>query len=483
MMMKFRHTYYLLQIFALISASSSFAQDRDEELYIQAKERFDKKTDYRPFSLREAIDQGLRKNYDQQERQLQGRLLEINWEDLRDGFWLPNLSLSLITAEHRVARLKEGNQNGNSYARKPDGTLALELGEYTLFNWGKDYLDYLNSKTSIMRSREGLTERRRDLKHEIIIKYFEVNFYQSMVAARREYLRHASFVYRLGREKVALKKISRDEYYQSRSLYLAAQGAYQEAVNLKSVADESFAKLLSESAGVRFILKDDIDYVKLKVSQEEILRMAEEKNTSVLDSVAAVENAQRTHERVLKENLPLPKFSLNLGAYTHSFGRNQSRTNYETYPGNSNLEVVATINATWSITGPGGLFNNRKNEAATIGKYIAFNQLAEAKHNARSDAMTYFSNVRYFEDQMTVLEARLPTLDKTFDQIMESYLNRRMTFWDFRHSLEEKIQADIFSAQVKYEHLRNKVLLAQAMGIEDFPGENFERLTKARTEE
>lgn len=482
MMMKNYAHKFTLGLLCLLSAVS-FAQDKDDELYIQSKERFDRKAEYRPFSLREAIDQGLRKNYGQQERQLQGRLLDINWEDARDGFWLPNINLSLISAEHRIARLKEGNQNSNSYARKPDGTLALELGEYTIFNWGKDYLDYLNSKTSIFRSKENLGELRRDLKHEIIIKYFEVNFYQSMLASRKEYLRHSSFIYRLAREKVALKKIAREEYYQARSLYLAAQSAYQEALNLKIVADESLSRLLNEKAGIRFILKDDLDYVKLKVGQDEVMSFAEDKNSQVLNSKAEVENAQRTHERVLKENLPLPKFSLNLGAYTHSFGRNQNRTNYETYAGNSNLEVVATINATWSITGPGGLFNNRRNEASAINKYIAFNQLAEAKHNARSNAMTYFSNVKYFEDQMTVLEARSPTLEKSFDQVMESYLNKKVDFWDFRHALEEKIQTDIFSAQVKYEHLRNKVLLAQTMGIEDFPGENFERLTKARAEE
>lgn len=464
----------------------AFAQDKDidrEDLYIQSKDRFDKKEQYRPLSLREAIDQGLRKNYGQQERQLQGTLLDIQWEDVRDSFWLPHVTLSLVSAEHRVARLKNGNQIGSSYAKRPDGALALELGEYTLFNWGKDYLSYLNDKTTIMRSKDNLKEQKRDLKHEIIIKYFEVNFYQNFVNYRREYLRHSSFIYRLAREKVSIKKIGREEYYQARSLYLAAQSAYQEALNLKSTADEALALLVNDSAGIRFLLKDDLDYIKLKSSFDEILNFSEEKNTSVKDATTAVENAQRSHELVLKENLPLPKFSLNLGAYTHSFGRNQSQTNYETYPGNSNLEVVATLNATWSITGPGGLFNGRKNQAAAINKYIAFNQLAEAKHQARSQANSYFANIRYYEDQMTVLDARNSNLEKTFDHILESYLNRKVTFWDFRHALEEKIQTEIFTDQVKYEHLKNKVLLAQNMGLDDYPGENFERLAKVRKEE
>jgi len=463
-----------------------FAQDKDidrEDLYIQSKDRFDKKEQYRPLSLREAIDQGLRKNYGQQERQLQGTLLDIQWDDVRDGFWLPNVTLSLISAEHRVARLRDGGKSGSSFSKRPSGALALELGDYTLFNWGKDYLSYLNDKTTIMRSKDNLKEQKRDLKHQIIIKYFEVNFYQNFITFRREYLRHASFIYRLAREKVSIKKISHEEYYQARSLYLAAQSAYQEALNLKANADEALSLLVNETAGIRFILKDDLDYIKLKSSFDEILSFSEEKNTSVRDASAAVENAQRSHELTLKENLPLPKFTLNLGAYTHSFGRNQSQTNYQTAPGSSDLEVVATLNATWSITGPGGLFNGRKNQAAAINKYLAFNQLAEAKHQARSQANTYFANIKYFEDQMTVLDARNSNLEKTFDQILESYLNRKVNFWDFRHALEEKIQTEIFTAQVKYEHLKNKVLLAQNMGMDDYPGENFERLAKVRKEE
>ena len=33
-----------------------------------------------------------------------------------------------------------------SSSRVPNGYIGLEMEDYTFFNWGKDYLDFLNTK-------------------------------------------------------------------------------------------------------------------------------------------------------------------------------------------------------------------------------------------------------------------------------------------------------------------------------------------------
>ena len=79
---------------------------------------------------------------------------------------------------------------------------------------------------------------------------------------------------------------------------------------------------------------------------------------------------------------------------------------------------------------------------------------------------------------MVILEARLPSLQKTFDTILDNYLSGRARFYDFSMALSDLTTTKIFYEQIKLQHLREKLTLARLAGIEDFPGENFELLAK-----
>ena len=83
-----------------------------------------------------------------------------------------------------------------------------------------------------------------------------------------------------------------------------------------------------------------------------------------------------------RESLPLPEIKVNLGAYKHSFGENTNRTTYlsDTAPGE--VEIVASVNATWSVWGSNGLLNQRKKAKALLDKEIALKEMAHAKHHA-----------------------------------------------------------------------------------------------------
>lgn len=49
---------------------------------------------YRALTLSEMIEQGLRKNFDELDRNLQKRFLLLTGLDIQESFWLPKLSLS-----------------------------------------------------------------------------------------------------------------------------------------------------------------------------------------------------------------------------------------------------------------------------------------------------------------------------------------------------------------------------------------------------
>lgn len=472
---------------ALVSSDSAFAQRRKRgkskpkdtipsNVVIQNSDRF-KIDSAKSISLSGVIEQALRANYDQNQRDFSQEVLNLNWEDTKETFWLPQLSLNLRTDSQRISTIRGGGENSSIAASsRPTGTFGINIEDYVVFNWGKDYLAYLNNKETYRRATTAFKERRRALRHEAIIKYFELIYRQQVVDIFRRQLRHTSFVYRYNREKVATRKINRQEYYQARSEYLRAQNAFQEVSNNLRVAEEEMAFLIADKPGTRYLLKDKLSFERVQMPLEEAEAIAVKNNPGILESTKDVKNAKRSYEIQLRENLPLPTFSVNLGAYQHSFAPGVSTTRYESGLPRNGIDVRASINATWSITGTGGFLNSRTTRRADIARQNSFNELAQARHQALSNLQRNYYRIRTYEQQIKILEAASETNNRTFDVILENYLDRKTAYINFSDALLEAVNNDAALAERYYLHTREKVLLAQEMGVDELPGKSFENL-------
>lgn len=452
------------------------SESAPSNVVIQSSDRF-KVDSAKSLSLSGAIEQALRANYDQNQRDFAEEIVNLNWEDTKEAFWLPQLSLNLQTDSQRIGRLRRGglaSQGGDP--RRPSGTFGIQIEDYVLFNWGKDYLAYLNGKESYRRATTAFKERRRALRNEAIIKYFELLFRQKLVDIFRRQLRHTSFVYRYNREKVATRKINKQEYYQARSEYLRAQNSFQEASNNLRVAEEEMAFLIADEPGTRYVLKDRLSYERVQMPLEEAEAIAVKNNPSILESTKDVNNAKRSYEIQLRENLPLPTFSVNLGAYQHSFAPGVSTTRYESGIAGNSIDVRASINATWSITGVGGFLNQRTTERSLINRQNSYSELAQARHQTLSNLQRSYYRLRTYEQQIRILEASSETNNRTFDVVLENYLDRKTAYINFSDSLLEAVNSDAALAERYYLHTREKVLLAQEMGVDELPGKSFENL-------
>ncbi|MCO4793308.1 MAG: TolC family protein [Bacteriovoracaceae bacterium] len=437
---------------------------------------------FKSLTLNDALEQGLRENFDQQIRKIETEQLELNWRDSEQAFWYPTISLNLASSTQRVGTLRDGDTEPVKSSNLPSGTLSLDIEDYTVFNWGKDYLAFLNTKETYQRGKQQLDEKKRDLRHEIITKYFETIYYRQVEKIKKSQLRHASFLYSMNREKVTLKKVSKREYYQARSEYLRAQNEFYESRLNTSKADESLAKVLKDPAGTRYLFRERLKYLPVKTTLEEATKIAKKENTDVKDSRVGLHISNRNLDITKRDNLPLPKFTMNLGAYTHTFGRSAWATRYGTgssaagTANDTDIELVATVNATWTISGSGGLFNSRKTRLSHIDKLISTKKLEQAKHCAESDVRGYYHGLEQIQNEMKVLGARTVSLQKMFDTSLEDYLSKKGNFQDFRQSLIEMTETDVLYELTKFLHLKEKVNLVNTMGLEDFPGENFEDL-------
>ncbi|MBL6988497.1 MAG: TolC family protein [Bacteriovoracaceae bacterium] len=478
--------FLLIAIFTTLIASSAFSQMPSHELakdsykrrtdgknvYIQKLKEFDFKDRFKKLSLSAAVEQGIRKSYDHNIKKLEVGNLELDWKNARDSFWFPPVSLMLQANKHVISDLKSGDP-GNA----PSGVFGLRLGDYKVFNWGKDYLTYLNAQSTFKRRKKIISEQRRDLKHVLVARYFELLMQKNIEKATKTQLAHASFVYRLNRQKIASGKIAKREYYQTREEYLRAQQVYHNAKTKSQVADEQMSMLLDDPPGTRYVTDEKLRHVELLTRIDEALEIAERRNSKVLDAKLQIENTNRDYKLALKQNLPLPEFSIDLGAYLHTFAGGFSDTGYQTSTLNStNIELMASINATWTILGENGLFNKRRRERAVINNKIAKESLKKSMHHAKSSVRRLYRHILNMENQVKILRNKVINLKNLFDNTLKLYLDRKSSFHNLSHALLEMTKTQIDLEKAKHAHLKYKLQLAGSMGISDFPGNHFDDL-------
>ncbi len=456
-------------------------RDREKSTYIQDLDRFKGlETTVKSITLNDVIEQGLRENHDENIRHMQDSLNELQWKDDFSDFWYPSLNLTLQTNEYRLGTLKSGSLNSSPRSDRVSGSFGLEINDYTIFNWGKDYLGYLNKKETYKRTKQNFKEKTRELKHQLIIEYFNLLTIKNIENAYRDQLRQASFIYRLNQEKLTLKKIRKQDYLQARADYLKAQDEYHQARINSQVADETFAYLIKDVPGTKYQFIEEIKFKQIQTTVSESIRLALESSPNILNAKTTLENAKRDYEIVQRERLPLPKISLTLGSYAQEFSSSTNDFRYRTDPGNSNIDFVAMVNASWSIWGSGGFFKERTSQKSLLNREIARKSLNKENHFKKAEIYQIYRRIMHYQNLIRILEAKNNNLRKTFDAVLENYMNKKTAYINYTDILEKYTNSEVEYLQAKYEHLRQKVLLAKAVGIEDFPGENFENLAVKR---
>lgn len=434
----------------------------------------------RSLDLRSVLEEGFRRNPFQKIREQQREQIELQKTDVWQKFWLPTVSMELQTSNHQIDRFRESTQSTPQMGAQnaPTGSLGLVIDDYTLFNWGRDYLEYQNQKNTLSRANQQLGEGRRRLKFSLITQYFNMIRTKEVKRIRQEQLRQTSFIHRLAREKLQLRKIRAQEYYQTRSEYLRAQTEYQESLYDVGLQEEDMANLLGDEWRGSYRTNEQLKYITVNTSMEEALKLAEEQSVDYRNAKLQYDNASRSYEKTLKDNLPLPKFSFNLGTYRTGFDPDGTNWNYQTTPGNRNVELVAAIDMRWTLLGEGGFFNSRQNQQSYLTKRIAEINYFNVKRQLEVKVRTIYKTLRFLEQKVEIAQFQHKNASSNYDSVLDNYIGGRATYADIKLAIDNLVISHINSENVKYEHLLKKLELADYMGLEDFPGENFEQLAQ-----
>ena len=366
----------------------------------------------RVLDLRSVIEEGFRKNPFENIRGQQREQIELRKTDIFQKFWFPTIGLELQSSNHRVDRFHESSKDfdGMGAQKAPTGSLGIVFDEYTLFNWGRDYLQYLNDKQVLNRGNQQLTEAHRRLKFSLITQYFNLIRFKEILRIKQEQLRQTSFIHRLAREKLQLRKIKTQEYYQTRSEYLRSQTEYQQSQFEVGLEEEKIANLLGDEYQSSYRSFEQLKYVSVNTTMNEALRTAQESSQPYRDAKVAYDVASRTYEKTLKDNLPLPKFAFNLGTYRTGFDPAGTTWNYQTTEGNRNVELVASINMRWTLLGEGGFFNTRDNQQSYLSKRISEINFFNTRRELEVKVRTIYKTVRFLNRKLRLLNFNIKML-------------------------------------------------------------------------
>ncbi len=429
-------------------------------------------------SLKSAIEEGVRKNPDEQIRQFDYSLLELTYKDTHEKFWYPNIALKMTNQNQRVLPIKSSSNRDTLTSKSANTTFGLQLGQYTVFNWGKDYLHYINKKNLFKRAKTELSEEKIRLKHNIIIQYFTLVKAIKYENIYREQLRNTSFVFRLSTERVRQRKISTQEYYQIRAEYLRAQIEYQNSKVELAQENENMAKLLGDNLARRYRTTDGLKYIPTITDLNYIITKSRQQNPKILMAKTIHQNTIRSIKIADRNNLPLPKFDLNLGTYSHTLGRNGSATKYETLNGNDELELVASIDMTWPLLGKNGLFNSRRNKKAFINERKANVYYKNAVRTTELRVRQLFSSLKLTEKQIELVQMQIENAHKSYDKTLDNYMARKTRFVVLKDMLLNLRDSQITLQKRKLQHLKQKIGLAWELGVDELPGENFANLAE-----
>ena len=212
------------------------------------------------------VEQGLRQAYEQHLRKKEEDLLRLELQDSWTSFWFPQLEViyqSEVSSAFTGSSLK--------------GRGGIETKEYTIFNWGKDFLLYKNKKDELKGKIDLLQQGRRDFKHRLILLYFELLKEMEVMEVYKTYLRHASFIYRFDRDRLKIQKTSKVQFLQARNEYLRSRELFEKAKESLEKLHKKISFVLGDPAQTRYQPQGGLIFQRLKVDKNvaKILRSEE----------------------------------------------------------------------------------------------------------------------------------------------------------------------------------------------------------------
>ncbi len=424
-------------------------------------------------NLKTVIEEGLRKNRTLKMASFEKNIADLQLEKKFHHYFLPNISFDLKTSPQRIKNIY-GDSSSSSITQSPSGYAGLVIKDYSLFNWGKDKLLYDSEKIFYERKSQQSDEAKIQIKIQLISSYTQFIHDSYLEGVAREFLRQATYLYRLSSELMKKKTITSSDYYQIKGLYLWAREFLEEKRKEFIDSSHQLAILLDDDPDVYYYSREILSFKKIKMTYDDIHQNALKNNSSLSDKKASWEIAKKKFDYSIINQLPLPKMQLSVGSYLHEFSESSNGQTKWSNTGGKNVELRAMISMSIDLLGEKGILNRREYALTHFQKELAQTKFKQEENQLLHYLKLILKQVRPLEKQQEITEEMLLNARKKYTQILDRYTRGKEKFLNLKDALYDLRETEEESQKIKLQHVNIKLRLMDLLNTDELIGHNLE---------
>ena len=411
-------------------------------------------------------------------------LADISYQNAWETMFLPRFTMGVVAAApYTIAQLPRSNarQGGSTGTVDPGGlrdkgTMAgqpyVAMGEYTLFNFGRDKDVYEINRLAVARARQVIKEAERFVRFDVIIKFYALKTQQELFDVAERSVQQAQAIHDLFKSRQALGKATARDLSSAEVDLLTAKNVLVQQESSSNQALWALNMAVGDKVNSKYRAEGDIKYSKLRTPLEELLRLYK-------DNAPAVRDARLTHEvrqislRLAEKNsLPLPTVTFSGITVGQNYGAKGTTPVRTTTAGteSGNINVGASLSFSIPLTGDGGLFGSRTRRAAEIALESAENDLRVAANTTEVLIRTSYQLLQQYLSQIEIFEKIFKQTSVVFESSMKMLSGGSSTNrLDTRDAIAQLRSAEQNLTNAILNYYSIKLELAKAVGIDKFP--------------
>lgn len=410
------------------------------------------------------------------DRKLEQESREITYENAWQRFYLPQVSLGAAATSSRSIGQMPGSASsstGKSAMDRgtPASAIALSVGEYTIYNFGRDKDIYELARKNFERSEQSLKEIERAVRFDTIRKFYLVKTTQDLLDVAKRSVESAEAIYDLVKSRVPLGKATNTDVSSAEVDLINAKNTLIQAEISARRALWNLNRAMGEPIDKTYRIHAELRARKLRMTVEEAVAIYKEKSPTVRDAKLALETAKINLRYIEKSYLPLPTIKFSGITFGYNFGPTQTTLN-RTTTANGNFNISAGMSISIPIIGDGGLFAQRQIRDAEIGVERAELSFRNAANQTEVDVRDYWTNL---QDQLKTIrlnERKFQEAANVFDFVLQQVQrNAAINRLEIKDGIEQVrlAEQDLSNAILTYYDLQ--YLLASTLGVDELPEE------------
>jgi outer membrane protein TolC len=435
-------------------------------------------------TLDKALAKAMQNNPTMATSRLSLEVAEIAYQNAWETMFIPRFTVGLVAAApYTVAQLPRSNaKQGGSTGTLDPGLLRdqgspvmqpyVAMGEYTIFNFGRDKDVYEINQLAVKRARQVIKEAERSVRFDVIVKFYALKTQQDLLDVAERSVLQAEAIHQLIKSRLPLGKATQRDLSSADVDLLTAKNVLVQQESTYNQALWNLNVAVGDRVNTKYRAEGEIRYAKLRTTLEELLRLYKDNAPAIRDARLTYEVRQISQKLAEKNSLPLPVVTFSGITVGQTYGPKGTSPlrNTTAATESGNINVSGSLNFSLPLTGEGGLFGSRTRRAAEIAVESAEIDLRNSANNTEVLIRTYYQLLQQYFSQIGIFERIFKETSVVFESSLKLLSGGTNTSrLELRDAIAQLRGAEqsLTSAILSYYSI--KLELAKAVGIDKFP--------------